>query len=478
MSVVIPETDQALYRALAEELRDQIDTGALAPGEKLPSLRRMAQLRKVSVTTVLEAYGRLQDWGVVEARPQSGYYVLAGYESPCERPAPVAIPEPYEVRHTGQISAMLAEAVSGGGMPFGAAIVSTELLPYQQLARKLGDVCRRKAAAMQRYEFSPGYAPLRRHIARRYAATGVACNADDIVITSGCTEAGQLSLRAVTRPGDTVAIASPTYYGFLEWLESLGLRALEIPADADTGMDMDALASVMRAGRAQAVLTTPTYGNPLGSLMPEDSKRQLAALAAEHAVPIIEDDIYGELPFSGERTPPIKAFDRDERVLLCTSFSKSLVAGFRVGAVVNRRYCEGLAQLKRCASLANSTPEQIAIADYLESGGYDRHLRRLRHVLGDSMHRFSRCVAESFPEGTRLSRPQGGFVLWVELPAGSDGFKLKTAAQRAGIQIVSGHIFAPDDRYAHCIRLNTGIRWTPEVEHALRTLGRLAKELV
>jgi DNA-binding transcriptional MocR family regulator len=324
--------------------------------------------------------------------------------------------------------------------------------------------------------FSPGYEPLRRQIARRYAALGAATSADGVVITNGCTEAGVLCLRAVTRPGDTVAIESPTYYGFLEWLEALGLRALEIPSDPDTGIDLDALEEAIRSGRAQVVLLTPTYGNPHGALMPEANKRRLAALAERYEVPIIEDDIYGELPHSGERTPPVKVFDRSERVLLCTSFSKTLAAGFRVGAILNARFHDQLVQLKRCASLANSAPEQIAVAEYLESGGFDRHLRRLRQTLCDSMHRFTRCAAESFPAGTRLSRPQGGFVLWVELPPGGDGYQLRCAAKKAGIQIVSGHIFAPDNRYAHCVRINTGMRWSPEVEHALRTLGRLAGE--
>lgn len=465
------------YEVLAHYVRECIDQGTWQPGDRLPSVRQMAELRRVSVTTVLEAYRRLEDWGLITARPQSGYYVQSPPTACCAPPASTAPAERTSVvGRSALIQSLLEEAQRGTRMPFGAAVADPAFLPHLLLARMQGRILREQPAAAQRYIFPPGHEGLRHQIARRLGMAGYAASGGEVIITAGCTEAIHVCLGAVLRPGDTVAIESPAYYAMLEWLEIHGVHALPIRTHPETGMDMDALEDVLRQGLVQAIFAVPSFSNPLGACMPPEAKRRLAQLAARHETPVIEDDIYGELAFARERPPLVKSFDQHGWVMTCGSFSKVLSAGFRIGWTAPGRFYSEVLRRKRVSSMACATPEQLTLAEYLEHGGYDRHLRRLRRTLQDNAQRFIRHVAEAFPEGARIARPQGGFLLWVEMPDNLDTAALKRAALRHGISIAPGALFALDDRYNHCLRLNTGVPWSENAAAALHTLGALAKE--
>jgi DNA-binding transcriptional MocR family regulator len=465
-----------LYVGLADELQSLVAQGTLRPGHRVPSVRRMALQRDVSISTVIQAYTLLENRGVLEARPQSGYYVRA--RLPGNAPEPRMARPMAKPSYVG-VNDLTAEIMMFAGdpafVPLGAACPDHTLFPTRKLARLLGAAGRNDPALLGRYAMNWTYDPLAREIARRYLQAGTPLAHDELVITIGCAEAINLSLRAVTKPGDTVALESPSYFGFLETIQSLNLRALEVPTDPRTGISLEAAREALEHNDVKAVLLMPSYQNPLGSCMPDEKKESLYRLLSDYDVPAIEDDIYGDLHFGERRPKPLKAWDTDGRVLLCSSFGKTLAPGLRVGWCAPGRYLERVRRLKFTNTLGTPVVLQKTVSDFLRNGGYDHHLRSIRRAYQNQLHLFSRAVLRFFPEGTRLSRPQGGFVLWVELPPGIDTLRLHRDAQKHRINTAPGALFSVKDRYRNCLRLNCGLPWSDTIESAVRTLGDLAR---
>ena len=361
-------------------------------------------------------------------------------------------------------------------VPLGSAFPSPQLFPFPRLYRSLCRGVRELDPWQTVSALSPGNAELRRQIALRYHIDGLDIGADDLVVTDGAMEALNLCLQAVTRPGDTVVIESPTFYVALQALERLGLRAVEVATHADEGIDLDALARVLQTQRPAACWLMTSFQNPLGALMPDDKKRRLVELLEQHGVPLIEDDVYGELHYSATRPPPAKAYDRSGNVLHCASFSKCLAPGYRVGWAAPGRHLATVQRLKLSTTLSTALPSQLALADYLNDAGYDRHLRQLRSALHAQRDAVIDAVREFFPAGTRVTRPQGGYFLWVELPRGTDALRLHQLALAQRISLAPGAIFSARDDFAHCIRLNYGHPDDRRINKALRTLGKLAAQ--
>jgi DNA-binding transcriptional MocR family regulator len=326
------------------------------------------------------------------------------------------------------------------------------------------------------YDPPPGCPALRRHVSRRAVEYGAAIAPEDIITTVGAMEALHLSLRAVAKAGDTIAIESPAYYGVLSLIESLGVRAIEIPSSPRNGLDLDALEEVLSRHRIKAVLAIPTFNNPLGALMPDDRKRDLVEMLAVREIPLIEDDIYGDLFFGDVRPRPAKSFDRKGLVMLCSSFSKTMAPGYRVGWIAPGRYRDLVEQLKFAQTIATPTLPQLAVAEFLDTGGYDHHLRQLRRRLFSQVQSMSEAMATHFPAGTRVSRPAGGFVLWVELPPGVSALTLHAKALARGISVAPGPIFSAKPRFSNCIRISCGWPWSETLERAVGVLGALAGE--
>jgi DNA-binding transcriptional MocR family regulator len=467
-----------LYLELAREIQALVDQGTLRAGHRLPSVRRMALQRDVSISTVIQAYTVLENRSVLEARPQSGFYVRA--QLPTQAPEPrMARPmaKPSFVGAHDLTSQMLMLAASPDYVPFGAACPHHTLFPTKKLARLIGAVCRNDPPTMiGRYAMNWAFDPLAREIARRYLQCGVPLAHDELVITVGCAEAINLSLRAVTKPGDTVAVETPAYFGFLEAIQSLNLRVLEIPTDSRTGICLDATREALAQNDVKALLLMPSFQNPLGACMPDEKKAKLYRLLVEFDVPAIEDDIYGDLHFGERRPKPLKAWDTDGRVLLCSSFGKTLAPALRVGWCAPGQYLERVRRLKFTNTLGTPVVLQKTVSDFLRNGGYDHHLRSIRRAYQNQVQFFSHAILRLFPEGTRLSRPQGGFVLWVELPPGIDTLRLHREALKHHINTAPGALFSVKDRYRNCLRMNCGLPWSEAVQDALRTLGDLAKK--
>ncbi len=468
-----------LYEQVADRLGAAIAAGTLRAGDRLPSVRQLSSSERVSVSTVLQAYLQLESRGLIETRPQSGHYVRRR-----ERPLPE---EPRVSQPTAQaaspvsVSARVTQVYRAANDPrivsFGAASVSPELLPTRRLHREMAQLARDLPEQAIAYDMPPGCLALRQQVARRSLDWGCPLSPDELILTCGASEALHLCLAAVARRGDTVAVESPAYYGVLQTIEALGLRALELPTHPRHGLELDALEAALLKRRVSAVLAVPSFSNPLGSCMPEENRQRLVALLASRGIPLIEDDIYGDLHFGPVRPRPAKAHDREGLVMLCGSFSKTLAPGYRVGWVAPGRFREKVELLKYSHTGANTTLPSLAIASFLRGGGYDRHLRTLRRRLEAQVRRTAEAVGEHFPEGTCVTRPEGGTLLWVELPGRVDALELHTRALAAGIGIAPGPLFSAQKRYGHFIRLSCGSPWSPRLEAALATLGSLVRSL-
>lgn len=468
-----------LYLDVADDLARMITDGRWRTGDRVPSVRGLATERRVSPTTALAALRALERRGLVEARPKSGYFVRLKLRTTAALPVtrPSARPQPIQIQ--GRVGAVISASLEPGTIQLGSGLPDPAWFPTEVLERLLRQAVRESPRLLGEYGPLIGLAPLREALSRRYAEFGCTIDPDEFVVTNGCMNALTIALSAVTRAGDVVAIESPAYFGFLLLLETFGLKALEIPTDFRTGMSVDALSSALSAPggeRVRAVLLTSSHSNPTGATLPEDSRRALAALAQKHDLAIIEDDIYGELSHAGDRPRPIKTFDDSERVITCSSFSKSLAPGARLGWVAGGRYADAIRLRHLTTSVATSASAQRAVAEYLDSGRYTRHLQRVRARCAENVDRVADAVERHFPAGTRMTLPNGGFLLWVVLPAGYDSLVLWERARAARVSIMPGHLFSVTGRYRSSLRLNCSLAWSPRVEAALATLGRLARQ--
>lgn len=472
------DTKRYKYERIADDIGHLIESGAYRPGDRIPSVRQMSRARDVSITTVLQAYYLLEAQGLIVARPRSGFYVRT--DLPPDLPEPETStpnPDPTQVSVRELVTRVVLTDVHNPDLiPLGAAHPNPELSATEELNRTLGSVARRMGSESGLYDYAPGCSALRTHIARRAVNAGCSLAPDDIVITSGCSEAVTLSLRAVCQPGDAVAIESPICFDTLQCLESLGLQALEIPTHPRDGISLDALRFAIEHNSVSACVVVSNFNNPLGSCMPDENKRELVELLTEHDIPLIENDIFGEIYFSDRRPSVAKAYDREGLVMLCSSFSKSLCPGYRVGWTVPGRFKSTVKWLKYTSSLAAPTLSEHAIAEFMTSGSYDPYLRRIRRTYARYVAAMSQAISRFFPEETRLTRPSGGFVLWVQLPESVDSLELYRQALDTGIAITPGYLFSATEQYRNFIRLNAA-NWSDEAEHAIEQLGALVAGL-
>src|SRR3990167_3455060 len=444
-------TSLLLYQRIAQQLAEDIRRGVYQPGERVPSVRKMSSQLNVSHATVLQAYANLEDQGLIRARPQSGFYVHQTPALTAPTPDIARVERPGLVTRSSIINQVLTESRREGVFPLGAAVPHVDYLTVRALHQQLAKVTRFHSARAFSYMFSPGFEPLRRQVAIRMRDAGVVVDPSEVVITHGCVDALQMSLRVLTKPGDLIAAESPTYYGPLQ------LAANQWPI--------------------KALVLTARLSNPLGGTIPEERQRQLLRLAGDYDIQIIEDDIYGELMFEQGPTKALKSHDREGRVIYCSSFSKTLSPGVRIGWIIAGKYQDEIQRLQTFSTHSACSVTQMAVAAYLENGGYDRHLRFIRQEYRKNLSAFQLAVQQYFPEGTQMSRPKGGFILWVSLPARVNTKDLHVRALQQGISIAPGLIFSNTEQFNHCIRLNCGIPWNREAERALMTLGMLAGQL-
>jgi DNA-binding transcriptional MocR family regulator len=467
-----------LYVQIAQMLSRQVASGTLRPGDRVPSLRKLSEQKRVSITTALQAYIWLENRGYLEARPQSGFYVRTPFAKLIPEPQfEENKSQPIAAGHNTVLGELLQAANDPKNIPFGYGCASPELFPNRRLNLILRHLVRQAPLHSARYDFPPGVERLRRQISRQLLEMGCEVSADEIVVTSGGLDAVNLGLRAVAKPGDVIAVESPTYFGILESIASLNMKVLEIPTHPQGGMDLDELERAIRKHQVKASVVMTNCHNPLGYVLSDKYKRALVELTGRAGVPVIEDDLYGDLTFEGPRPYPAKAFDRKGLVLHCGSYSKVLSPGYRVGWVAAGRFRHEVERLKLITSVAVPSLSQQVIAEFLESGGYARHIKRLRSTLAGQVEFVRQALAKYFPEGSRISRPAGGYMLWVELPSKINALKLYRAALEQHISILPGTIFSATGQYRNHIRINCGISWSDVYDKALLTVGKLCERI-
>lgn len=468
-----------LYHQIAAEIISQIETGGYHLGDKLPGVRAASGIYKVSASTIVAAYDELLDGGYIEARPRSGFYVRARAQADFLSPKmsqPAMVPR--DVVGQQLMLPLLKQTQISGTVNLGAAVLDVSVLPSAIIEKAIVKAAHLERLNLCLYQFPPGHLALRQQIAKRMAQLSCELSADDIVITNGCQEALLLTLNAVTKRGDAVAIESPTYYGILQIIEHLGLKAIEIPTDPQNGISLDALQLAFENWPIKACLVIPNFSNPLGASMSDANKKALTVLCKKAKVRLIEDDIYGDLSFGAQRPSICKRFD--DKVIYCSSFSKTMAPGLRVGWVASKQLAETITQLKFMSNTGLPGIVQHAVADILASGKYDRHLRSLRTKLAKGIHEMIVAIERYFPANTRITQPNGGFVLWAELPPelmkNVDTFTLALTAIEHKIAITPGKLFSVNQKYTNCLRLSSGGVWTPEKEKALKRVGELIKQ--
>lgn len=467
-----------LYRQVMETVLVSVDDGTLQPGDRLPSLRRMSRMAGVSVPTVQQAYVELERLRRVESRPRSGYFVRHAAEAPAVRQANLR-----QRRPTEYVAKPLVQRVFDGIdrhdlVPLGIVSPSRARPATGALQRATRRVMSRVGDAALEYAPTLGEPVLRRQIAHHtFDTLGAHLDPEDIVITNGAQEALLLALSTVARSGDVIAVETPTYHGILELIDSLGMLALEVETCPEEGVDLECLAEGLADHPVKACLFSTTLSNPLGATMPKATQIELLEMLTEHDVPLIEDDVYGELLFDGSRPTPCEFLGSDARVLTCSSFSKTAAPGFRIGWVSAPGHAAEIARRKRAFSCTSPRLNQLVLADFQASGDYGRHLAALRPVLRQNAERLSALVEDHFPEGTRISRPVGGSVLWVQLPGRTSAEELFERALDEGVSIAPGSIFSPARRFANCLRLSFGHPWSEDIEAAVARLGEAAVAL-
>ncbi|ATE70442.1 PLP-dependent aminotransferase family protein [Lysobacter capsici] len=471
-------THDLLYERLADRMRRQIQRGVLRAGERLPSLRRLGRDQRISLATAVEAYQQLEREGLIEARPRSGYYVRAAPTAPSRGSRARHLSRtPMPVRNPALLGVLDVQS-RRDLVPLHTATPASSLLPTAALAASVARAMRRDPQTALSYTVPQGLPQLRERIAERYAQCGAEIDPDEVIITAGAMEAISLTLRTVTRPGDIVILETPTYHGLLQAVAAHGLRVLELPNHPGRGIDPAQLRELLERHAVRAALLVPSFNNPLGSLTGDDAKREIVAACAAHGTVVIEDDLYGELAYSGERPPPLRRYDDGEHVVTCSSYSKTLAPGLRVGWMLGGRRRSELLRTKSFSTVATATLPQMALIDFFARHDIERGLRRLRRALAGNAQAYRQAVLDHWPEGSCVSEPAGGMTLWVELPPEIDGQALFEAALAKGVGILPGHLFSNRGDYTHHVRLGCGHVWDKTTESALRTVGEVAKRLL
>ncbi|GGA11575.1 PLP-dependent aminotransferase family protein [Dyella caseinilytica] len=463
-----------LYEQLASQLREQIAQGALRAGERLPSIRQLARSHGVSTATAVQACLQLEREGLAQARPRSGYFVRAATpQTPSLRPPRRRTPATVSNPMLQDVLDMLARSDL---LPLHSATAAPELLPQSALTASLSHCLRHAPAAALDYAPPQGHPALHRMIAQRYAQLGVSVSPDEIIITAGAMEAISLALRTVTTPGDVVLVESPTYHGILQAIAALQLKVLEVPNVPGGGIDVARLDQRLQQNTVRAAVLVPNFNNPLGSLTDDAAKQAILASCAKHKTIVIEDDIYGELSWSGQRPSPMRRWDRHGNVITCSSFSKILSPGLRIGWLVGSEWTDALLRAKYFSTVGGASLPQLALVHYLQRHDLERHLRRLRMALADNGQRLHEAIERYWPKETRACTPRGGLSLWTQLPPDTDVGALFETALAEGIGTSPGMLFSSRGDYADCLRLSCGLPWSDKLDRALQRLGRLARD--
>lgn len=457
---------------------DMIDNGSLAFDDKLPSLRKLSREMGVSISTITQAYTELERKGVVEAKARSGFFVRhtqRRFPAPEADPRPAQPPRP--VTRAGLIRTVLEYVGREDAIALGIIEPHPSLLPTRELGKFIARYSREHGQEALSYEVINGNPELRRQIAHRSLEAGISIRHDEIMITNGAMEALYIALRCITRPGDNVLVQSPAYFCFLQLLENLGLRAIEVETTPDGGLDPTLVADALAKYDVKACIFVPNFANPDGSLTSDKAKREIVRLLEYMDIPLIEDDVSSDIHFDSKRPGTYKQFDEKGLVMLCSSLSKTVAPGWRIGWMMPGRYLDKAREIKATTNVCSATPTQAAMAEFLREGRMEKQLKIIRTAIERCMDTMQLELQHHFPSGTRVTHPRGGSVLWITLPGDVDSVDFFFEARDRGVGIAPGGIFTTRERFTNCIRLSCCGIWNDDMSRGIATLGGLASEM-
>lgn len=469
-----------LYLSIAHQLEEMIEQGVFEIGNKLPSVRALSREQGVSVSTAFQAYYYLEGKGLIESRPKSGYYVRFNRAAAPDLPPPIYTirSSPNRLSIDEMLAAVFGDMTSENVLRFSMGSPDNSLLPVAKLNKSVRHAIATDTKHCLNYEDIQGSIPLRRQLSKLAFNWGGHFSEKEIVVTAGCMEAVALCLESLTKPGDRVAVESPTYFGILQLLQSLQLETVEIPTDPTQGVDLAFLEEELKSGKTKVCLFVPNFSNPLTALMPEENKIHLIGLLEKYEAYLIENDLYGELYFGKQRPRTCKSYDRNQRVLYCTSISKCLAPGYRIGWTIPGPFIDTVINRKLVRSVTTATLTQKVIQHFLETGRFDLHLKKLRKALHLQALRYLQAITQFFPKNIKITAPKGSLYYWIVLDERINTFDLHQKALEAGISIAPGQLFSASNEYKNCFRLSFGLPFDERVEEGLKTLGKIIEILL
>ena len=464
-----------LYEQVAGQIEKQIVLGVLKPGDKLPSVRTLSEQQKISLSTAFKAYEELVIKDLIVARDRSGYYVgfrdhdittisndqdLKAFAEPTTASKIVSFAQ-QNLKNKNIVRLSLTAPDSS-------------LLPVSKLAKAMNQALRKDPCV--EYGDITGNPDLRRHIARRSLQWKGFINHNEIVITQGCIESIVLCLMAITKPGDTIAISRPTFFSIFSIIQNLGLKALEIDIHPTAGINFYQLESNLEKFNISACVFVTNFNNPTGYCFTNAEKEKLVGMLTKRNVPLIEDDVNGDIYFGRSRPRTCKSFDKEGLVLLCSSFSKTLAPGYRVGWCIPGKFKERFLEIKLTHTVTSASPTQAAMAQFFNSDRFDLHMKKLRKTLHIESIKYRKAIIDYFPKGTNVTKPSGGFLLWVELDKKVNGTSIFYDAIKKGISIWPGQIFSASEGFGNFLRISFGVPFDDKIEDGIRILGNLVRK--
>lgn len=463
-----------LYSGIAASIERQIRNGALKTGDKLPSVRKLSMEKNANPGTIVKAYFELEKKQLIESRPQSGYYVSfadrynrhpsPGLSAPANAEGSVA-----EIFYT-VFNNRAAE------INLSSSQIAPDLLPIARLNKEMIAAIRKLQNGGVAYS-STGNAKLKKQVARRSLSWGGNMKLEDIIPTSGSMDALTLCLSALLKPGDTIAVESPVNFGIINLAQMLRYRLLELPTNPITGMDISSLRKAIETKNIQLCLVMGNYSNPFGSCSPPEYQKELVSLLELHNIPLIEDDVFGELYFDRHIPTCCKTFDQTGNVLFCSSVSKILAGGYRVGWLAPGKYKERILRARPYHPQTCNTVTHEAVAGFMENNSYENYLKGIRQKLHINSLKYQHAVHQYFPENIKLTQPNGGIHFWLELEKNKDAIRLYNKAMASRIGITPGRMYTMQNQFNNCFTLNFSPDLDTKVEKALSQLGRFCMQL-